>query len=105
MPSARAEEFRRVAARLGFERLRQAGSHERWIHPDGRAVTIPMHGGQERAIFERAPALFVNGGSFMTGEEQLDPGIYALINEDAHSTIWRFAKSSTARTCSRVMSG
>jgi predicted RNA binding protein YcfA (HicA-like mRNA interferase family) len=47
MPSARAEEFRRVAARLGFKRLRQVGSHERWIHPDGRTATIPMHGRQE----------------------------------------------------------
>lgn len=47
MPSARAEEFRRVAARLGFERRRQTGSHERWTHSDGRAVTIPIHGGKE----------------------------------------------------------
>lgn len=45
MPSARAEEFRRAATRLGFERRRQTGSHERWIHQDGRAVTIPIHGG------------------------------------------------------------
>ena len=35
MPSAHAEEFRRAAMRLGFERRRQAGSHERWIHRDG----------------------------------------------------------------------
>jgi predicted RNA binding protein YcfA (HicA-like mRNA interferase family) len=47
MPSARAEEFRRAAARLGFRRARQTGSHERWIHQDGRGVTIPIHGGQE----------------------------------------------------------
>lgn len=47
MPSARADEFRRAAARLGFVRLRQTGSHERWKHPDGRAVTIPIHGGRE----------------------------------------------------------
>jgi predicted RNA binding protein YcfA (HicA-like mRNA interferase family) len=47
MPSARADEFRRVAARLGFERRRQTGSHERWQHPDGRALTIPIHGGRE----------------------------------------------------------
>ncbi len=47
MPSARVEEFRRAAERLGFERHRQGGSHERWIHPDGRAVTIPIHGGKE----------------------------------------------------------
>ncbi len=47
MPSARAVEFRRVAKRLGFERTRQTGSHERWTHPDGPAVTIPLHGGGE----------------------------------------------------------
>jgi predicted RNA binding protein YcfA (HicA-like mRNA interferase family) len=47
MPSARAEEFRRAALRLGFERRRKTGSHERWIHQDGRAVTIPVHGGGE----------------------------------------------------------
>jgi predicted RNA binding protein YcfA (HicA-like mRNA interferase family) len=47
MPSARADEFRRVAARLGFEKARQSGSHERWRHPDGRAATIPIHGGRE----------------------------------------------------------
>jgi predicted RNA binding protein YcfA (HicA-like mRNA interferase family) len=47
MPSARAEEFRRAAIRLGFQLARQTGSHERWIHPDGRSVTIPVHGGNE----------------------------------------------------------
>lgn len=47
MPSARAEEFRRAAMRLGFELRRKTGSHERWIHPDRRAVTIPIHGGSE----------------------------------------------------------
>jgi predicted RNA binding protein YcfA (HicA-like mRNA interferase family) len=47
MPSARAEEFRRVAARLGFKRCRQSGSHEQWVHPDGRLVTIPIHRGRE----------------------------------------------------------
>jgi len=47
MPSARAEEFRRVAARQGFIKTRQTGSHERWIHADGRAATIPIQGGRE----------------------------------------------------------
>jgi predicted RNA binding protein YcfA (HicA-like mRNA interferase family) len=47
MPSARADEFRRAAARLGFLKARQTGSHERWRHPDGRATTIPIHGGRE----------------------------------------------------------
>jgi predicted RNA binding protein YcfA (HicA-like mRNA interferase family) len=47
MPSARAEEFRRAATKLGFSKARQTGSHERWRHPDGRATTIPVHGGRE----------------------------------------------------------
>jgi len=47
MPSARAAEFQRVARKLGFVKARQTGSHERWIHADGRAVTIPIHGGRE----------------------------------------------------------
>jgi len=47
MPSARADEFRRAALRLGFRRVRQRGSHERWLHEDGRGVTIPLHGGSE----------------------------------------------------------
>jgi predicted RNA binding protein YcfA (HicA-like mRNA interferase family) len=33
--------------RLGFELRRKSGSHERWVHHDGRAVTIPSHGGIE----------------------------------------------------------
>ncbi len=47
MPSARASELQRVATKLGFERARQTGSHERWRHNDGRATTIPIHAGGE----------------------------------------------------------
>lgn len=47
MPSATAREFQNVARKLGFIKTRQAGSHQRWNHPDGRAVTIPLHGGRE----------------------------------------------------------
>ncbi len=47
MPSARADEFRRAAAKLGFLKARQTGSHERWRHQDGRTTTIPIHGGRE----------------------------------------------------------
>jgi predicted RNA binding protein YcfA (HicA-like mRNA interferase family) len=47
MPSATARDFRTVAQKLGFVFSRQTGSHERWQHPDGRAVTIPVHGGRE----------------------------------------------------------
>lgn len=47
MPSATAREFQEAARRLGFSKTRQTGSHERWNHQDGRAVTIPIHGGRE----------------------------------------------------------
>ena len=47
MPSATARELRRMALTLGFSKIRQTGSHERWNHPDGRAVTIPLHSGRE----------------------------------------------------------
>lgn len=47
MPSATARELQKLAQELGFHRTRQTGSHERWNHPDGRAVTIPLHGGRQ----------------------------------------------------------
>jgi predicted RNA binding protein YcfA (HicA-like mRNA interferase family) len=47
MPSATAREIQRVASQLGFVRRRQTGSHERWNHPDGHAVTFPLPGGLE----------------------------------------------------------
>lgn len=31
----------------GFEAVRQRGSHIQLRHPDGRVVTVPMHGGQD----------------------------------------------------------
>lgn len=37
----------RVLERLGFEVVRQRGSHIRLRHPDGRVVTVPMHPGQD----------------------------------------------------------
>jgi predicted RNA binding protein YcfA (HicA-like mRNA interferase family) len=47
MPSGTARDFQNVARKLGFLKALQTGSHERWNHPDGRSVTIPLHGGRE----------------------------------------------------------
>ena len=44
---AKAKELMRAAEKLGFVRRRQKGSHARWIHPDGRATTIPIHPSSE----------------------------------------------------------
>lgn len=43
----------RVASRLGFIFVRQKGSHAIYRHPDGRRITIPIHGSKELG-----PALF-----------------------------------------------
>jgi predicted RNA binding protein YcfA (HicA-like mRNA interferase family) len=40
---AKAKELMRAAERSGFQLARQKGSHARWIHPDGRSTTIPVH--------------------------------------------------------------
>jgi len=47
MPSAKARDFQRVATLLGFILKRTSGGHEHWEHPDGRLLTIPIHGGRE----------------------------------------------------------
>ncbi len=34
---------------LGFERVRQKGSHVFYRHPDGRTTTVPDHSGRDLA--------------------------------------------------------
>ena len=48
MPPVRVLKPREVMAALralGFEEVRQRGSHKRFRHPDGRSTTVPVHGG------------------------------------------------------------
>ena len=44
---AKAKTLEKVAKKLGFQKVRQQGSHGRWKHPDGRSTTIPNHGNAE----------------------------------------------------------
>ena len=37
----------RILSRLGFERIRQKGSHIFLCHPDGRCTVVPMHKGED----------------------------------------------------------
>jgi predicted RNA binding protein YcfA (HicA-like mRNA interferase family) len=32
---------------MGFELLRSKGSHHRFVHPDGRKTTVPVHKGRD----------------------------------------------------------
>lgn len=44
---AKISDLERVAKKLGFQKVRQKGSHARWKHDDGRATTLPVHGNGE----------------------------------------------------------
>lgn len=44
---AKAKELEKVVRKLGFQKVRQKGSHARWKHPDGRSTTIPVYGNAE----------------------------------------------------------
>ena len=37
----------RILNRLGFERIRQKGSHIYFRHPDGRSTVVPFHKGED----------------------------------------------------------
>jgi predicted RNA binding protein YcfA (HicA-like mRNA interferase family) len=44
LPVISARELIKFLLSKGFEFVRQKGSHQRYKHSDGRAVTIPVHG-------------------------------------------------------------
>jgi len=47
IPVLKPQEAISILARLGFEEVRQRGSHKRFRHRDGRATTVPVHGGRD----------------------------------------------------------
>ena len=47
VPVLKPREVIAILARLGFEEVRQRGSHKRFRHPDGRATTVPVHAGRD----------------------------------------------------------
>jgi predicted RNA binding protein YcfA (HicA-like mRNA interferase family) len=49
LPILEARQMERVLLRLGFERVRQRGSHAFYRHPDGRSTTVPHHPGRDLA--------------------------------------------------------
>lgn len=44
LPVVTSAQLIRALERAGFEAARQRGSHRRFRHPDGRVVTVPVHG-------------------------------------------------------------
>ena len=49
LPTLNPKGLERVLLNLGFERVRQKGSHVFYRHPDGRTTTIPHHPGRDLA--------------------------------------------------------
>ena len=42
-----AKSFGKMLQSLGFERMRQSGSHVIYTHPDGRTASVPYHKGED----------------------------------------------------------
>jgi predicted RNA binding protein YcfA (HicA-like mRNA interferase family) len=46
---AKPQTVQRVLEKLGFQLIRQSGSHAVYHHPDGRWTTVPLHPGKDVA--------------------------------------------------------
>ena len=47
VPVLKPREVIAVLQRLGFQEIRQTGSHKQFRHPDGRGTTVPFHAGRD----------------------------------------------------------
>jgi predicted RNA binding protein YcfA (HicA-like mRNA interferase family) len=47
VPPLKPQEVAAILRRLGFEEVRQRGSHKQFRHPDGRGATVPFHSGRD----------------------------------------------------------
>ena len=55
LPLLSAKELIRILGKMGFEEIRQKGSHRYFKHPDGRATVVPVHPGRDigRGLLKR----------------------------------------------------
>lgn len=49
LPALDFRQMDKLLVRLGFDRVRQKGSHVFYRHPDGRTTTVPNHPGRALA--------------------------------------------------------
>jgi predicted RNA binding protein YcfA (HicA-like mRNA interferase family) len=49
LPALNAKTLERILFNLGFERVRQKGSHAFYRHTDGRTTTMPHHASRDLA--------------------------------------------------------
>jgi predicted RNA binding protein YcfA (HicA-like mRNA interferase family) len=46
-PVLKPKEVAAILGKLGFELIRQRGSHKQYRHADGRRTTVPFHAGRD----------------------------------------------------------
>ena len=46
-PVLKPREVAAILQNLGFEEIRQRGSHKQYRHADGRGITVPFHPGRD----------------------------------------------------------
>ncbi len=46
-PVLKPREVVEILLSLGFQEIRQRGSHRQFRHPDGRTTTVPFHAGRD----------------------------------------------------------
>ncbi len=47
IPILKPREVTTILEGLGFQEVRQKGSHKQFRHPDGRVTTVPFHPGRD----------------------------------------------------------
>jgi predicted RNA binding protein YcfA (HicA-like mRNA interferase family) len=47
IPVLKSKEVASILGKLGFEEVRQRGSHKQFRHPDGRSTTVPFHSNRD----------------------------------------------------------
>lgn len=47
VPVLKPKEVVAILERIGFQEVRQRGSHKQFRHPDGRGTTVPCHSGRD----------------------------------------------------------
>jgi predicted RNA binding protein YcfA (HicA-like mRNA interferase family) len=47
VPVLKAREVAALLVHLGFQEVRQRGSHRQYRHSDGRGTTVPFHAGRD----------------------------------------------------------
>jgi predicted RNA binding protein YcfA (HicA-like mRNA interferase family) len=47
VPVLKPKEVAAILGRVGFQEVRQRGSHKQFRHPDGRGTTVPFHSGRD----------------------------------------------------------